>query len=311
MQQIIEKLRLEGVKNSTRRSYYSAWRTFNHFFVRLDVKPDNWEDRLVLFVGFLIKERKQSQTIKSYISAIKKVLQDDNVIINENRVLLSSLTKACKMKNDKVRTRLPIQKGILRILLRETKTYYDNHNQSFLAVMYQALFSTAYFGMFRVGELTTGTHPIMVKDVQLARNKNKIMFVLRTSKTHGENNHPQIVKITSKQINENISFKRECDGNLYCPYELLRRYIDARPKYLNKREPFFIFRDGTPVRPDNMRENLKFFLKESGFNPILYNTHSLRAGRSVDLRKMNVSLDLIRKLGRWSSNSVFAYLHTH
>ena len=262
-------------------------------------------------MGYLVEEKKQSQTIKSYISAIKKVLQEDNVTINDNRILLTSLTKACKLKNDKVRSRLPIQKGVLQIILRSADEYFSKEHQEFLRILYKALFSTTYFGMFCVGEVTTGLHPIMVKDVQIAENKKKILFVLRSSKTHGQHDHPQLIKITT--TDKKYANKKEQFTGIfnYCPYDLLNQYIAIRPKFTSKRDPFFVFSDNTPVRPEHMRTNLKFLLRRNGFNQHFYNRHSLRAGRSVDLMRMNVSLDLIRKLGRWSSNSVYAYLRTH
>ena len=85
VQAIIAKLKRDRVCESTKRNYYSVWKTFNEFFVRLDHKPNNWEDQLVLFVGHLVSENKNSQTIRSYISAIKNVLADDGVILNENK----------------------------------------------------------------------------------------------------------------------------------------------------------------------------------------------------------------------------------
>ena len=74
--------------------YYTVWRQFNQFFLRLDVRPGNWEERLTLFVGHLIQQDLKSNTIKSYISAIKSVLRDDRVILNTDQYLLASLTKA-------------------------------------------------------------------------------------------------------------------------------------------------------------------------------------------------------------------------
>ena len=132
LENFVEKLRNERNRSSTRKMYYSVWKKFNQFFIHLDIKPENWEDRLVLFVGYLVETQKKSTMIKSYISAIKGVLRDDNIIINEDRYLLKLLTKACKYKNDKVRIRLPIQKGILQLLLdkisdcyRDSQTYRE------------------------------------------------------------------------------------------------------------------------------------------------------------------------------------------
>ena len=162
----------------------------------MDNKPDSWEDRLVLFVGYLIDKCRKLSTIKSYISAIKAVLKEDGVELNENKYLLASLTKACKLKNDTVQSRFPIQKGLLSLILSKIEVIYDT--QPYLLTLYQALISTAYFGMFRVGELAESTHAIKATDVHVAKNKRKMRFILRTSKTHWHDSKPQIVKICSE-----------------------------------------------------------------------------------------------------------------
>ena len=75
IKQVIDNLRGECIRSTTKRNYYSVWKQFNQFFIQLDVKPNNWEDRLTLFVGYLISYRQaQSQTIRSYVSAIKTIL---------------------------------------------------------------------------------------------------------------------------------------------------------------------------------------------------------------------------------------------
>ena len=66
------------------------------------------------------------------------------------------------------------------------------------------MFSTAYFGLLRVGEMCAGSHPILVNDVHIAENKKKFMFLLRSSKTHGKYNKPQQVKITSTKLRKEI-----------------------------------------------------------------------------------------------------------
>ena len=155
----------------------------------------SWEDRITLFVGYLIQEGKQSSMVKSYVSAIKTVLRDDGLKILEDKYLISSLTKACRLINDQFRTRLPIQKGMLVVLLEKVEEIY--HQQPYLSLMYHTLFSTAYLGLFRVSELTEGQHPVLAKDVHIASNKRKLLFILRSSKTHGRWAKPQLIKISS------------------------------------------------------------------------------------------------------------------
>ena len=302
IQHIVEKLKSEGHRGSTKKSYRSTWKNFNEFFIRLDVKPSTWEERIILFVGHLVQSKKQSSTIKSYVSAIKAVLAEDGVKLNQDIYLLKSLTRACHLKNDKVKTRLPIQQGVLNILLKQVTVLHAD--QPFLCTMYKALFSTAYFGLFRVSELTLGEHPVLARDVHIADNKQKFTFILRTSKTHGLGDDPQQVKISSKPIGEN---KHMPTSNL-CPYQFLRDYICLRGPFILNIEPFFIFRDKSPVAPRHMRVTLKTCLKAAGFQQDLYDTHSLRAGRLVDMLKFGLSVKSIKKAGQWTSNSVFKYL---
>ena len=70
---IVDRLSMERCRNSTRKTYYHIWKLFNNFFLRLDSKPNNWEQRLVLFTGFLVHNNLKSGMVRSYISAIRGV----------------------------------------------------------------------------------------------------------------------------------------------------------------------------------------------------------------------------------------------
>ena len=102
MKSFIERLRNECHRDSTKKIYYNIWKNFNHFCVKLNNLPSCWEDHIVLFVGFLIQNDRQSSTIRNYLSAIHVVLAMERIVINEDRYLLNALTRACKLKNDRV-----------------------------------------------------------------------------------------------------------------------------------------------------------------------------------------------------------------
>ena len=138
-------------------------------------------------------------------------------------------------------------------------------------VLYRALFATTYYGMFRVGEVTSGSHPILAKDVHIGINKNKMLFMLRSSKTHHKGNHPQTIKIAGLKVMQNED--RTAD-----PFELLREFIVIRPKCKAVEEPFFIFQDRTAVKPDNMRAVLKTILNRAYFDTEAYQVHGFRIG---------------------------------
>ena len=201
----------------------------------------------------------------------------------------------------------------------QTKCHFEGpstNQQPFLSLLYQTLFTVAYYGWFRIGEITTGAHPVLAKYVHIAFNKKKLKFILRSSKTHGKNNEPQIIKLSSvdDKIMSTAKGKQQKHQNGFgnmedpCPYELMRQYTTLHGPYRNSSDPFFVFKDGRPVTPYHMRTCLKAIMKEAGYNQKEFSGHSFRKGRSNDLLKLGLSVETIKKIGRWKSNAVFKYL---
>ena len=122
MQRIVEKLKMQQFRSSTAETYFSVWRQFNKFLIQLDYMPAFWEDRAQLFMPYLIDQKgMQSCTVKSYVSAIKKILIINKYDWNDKRILVVSLTRACRLVNDSIRTWLPIHCSLLELILFETE----------------------------------------------------------------------------------------------------------------------------------------------------------------------------------------------
>ena len=166
-----------------------------------------------------------------------------------------------------------------------------------------------YFSLLRIGELTTGPHVIKVTDVRIIDNKQKILFILHSSKTHGQYTNPQLVKISNHLQNQQRQPRLDCRKRVsFCPYQLLCNYIAMHPRYLNKYEQFFVFGDRSPVKPAQMLSTLRHILKMCGYDDKAFSVHSFRSGRAGDLLCLGVSVETIKKLGRWKSNVVYTYL---
>ena len=135
---------------------------------------------MTLYGAYLVDRGIQSSTIRSYFSAIKKILTDDGYEFSQNLVMLNILTKLCRMLNDRFRPRLPIHLKLLEMLLFEIGREFKT--QSYLENLYKTIFILAYYRMFRIGELTYSPHVIKAKDINVGVNKNKLLIVLYTSK---------------------------------------------------------------------------------------------------------------------------------
>ena len=296
---IIEQLRAPRHRESTRANYYTVWKVFNRFFVRLDHKPRKWKDCILIFVAFMIKGNRKSTMIKSYVSAIKVILAVNNIKIQEDKFLLSLLTRACRLKNDVIHHRFPIHRGLLHLIL---KTIHEEigikDNQGYLSILYKAMFISGYYGLLRVGEMAKSPHVIKAKDIHIGTNKSKIMFILHSSKTHSKADKPQIIKIKGKSTGD----------KKFCPFVILRQYLSIRNSRRTDSEQFFIFREGSPVLPVHMRNVLYRCLVKLEFNPRSYGLHCLWSGHVSDMLKSAISVETIKKIGHWRSNAVYTYL---
>ena len=314
MEVLLDQLKNERHRSTTRLTYYNVWRKFNEFVIRLDQIPGTWEKRTSLYCAHLIMDKQlQSSTVKSYISGIKAVLQNDGYDWQDDEVLLHFFTKSCKIKNDMVKIRLPIQKGLLEIILFEIRRRYGD--QPYLEAMYVSAFLLAYYGLLRVGEITDSIHSIKAKDVHESKRKKKLLLILYSSKTHGKESIPQQVRILGKRElevfdnNETHTFiTKYVKPSFFCPYAWNRTYMDMRPPISSDQEQIFIFKDGTPLQATHMRRLLRKILKHLKLEPFMYDIHSFRIGRATDLFKAGVPVEQIKQLGRWKSNAVYRYL---
>ena len=289
---IIEKLRRNRHQNSTYNKYYSIWQHFNRFFIQLDSRPKSLEHKTILFCVHLINQGAQSCTIKSYVSAIKSMLADDNYEWDESFTLISTLTSACRLQNDVVKTRLPIRCQLLEMILFEIDRYYAG--QPYLCILFKTILATGYYGLFRVGELVVSEHDhhtIRAKNVHIAQNKFKVLIVLYSSKTDGGESRPQEIKITS-------NLQKHKSATFYCPFNLIRNYLSFRGGYISEDEHFFIFRDGSRIMHWHIRKLIRTMLQKINIDPSLYDTQSLCIGWASDLLKYGYSIERIHRAGR-------------
>ena len=284
MHLLLDKYKGHQTRASTRETYHKVWRVFNNILLRLDQSQKDvcWEERVVLFGSHLVDQGIQSSTIKSYFCAIKLILKTDGYDWDDNKAMLSTITKSCKILNDTVLIRLPIRRRLLDLILFEVQRIFPG--QPYLEKLYLGMFSISYYGMFRIGEISKSPHTMKAKDVHIASNKNKILILLHSSKTHGKGSYPQKIKIQAFQTRSN---------SFFCPFKILREYLEARGDYENEMEDFFIFKDRATVQAENVRSILRKALKNLGLRADLYNTHSFRIGKAMEMMAANYKISEI------------------
>ena len=220
------------------KNYLCVWRQFNDFIMCLDMIPESWEERTLLFIAHMIEVCKaQSSTVKSYVSAIKRMLIDDNYKWDNNKILLTLLTRACRLINDRLQTRLPIHCGLLEILIFELECTFAD--KEYLKILYRAMLLIGYYGLMRIGEITDSPHIVKAKNVHVGTNKEKILLILYSSKTHHKGNRPQKIKIMANKLKKTGHYAKR----YFCPFKAMRQYLTLRGSYSDEDKNFFVYRD--------------------------------------------------------------------
>ena len=283
IQGVLEQLECSNARETTKTSYLKVWRAFNKFLINLDKQLDGkslWEERTALFVAYLVDRRAQSSTIKSYVSAIKFMLKSVNYDWDDNAILLTAITHSCRIQNDILKVRMPIGYKLFEDLLFELENMFKT--QPYLEVLYKAIFSLAFYGLMRVGELTLtdAPHTLKATNVHIGVNKKKFLIVLYSSKTHDQANKLQYIKV--KEASNRSGQKKSS----FCPFEILQSYENicgGIDDPLN--ENFFVFSDKSPVKAVHFRSTLKTALEGANMDPAAFNTHSFRIGMTTELFK--------------------------
>ena len=168
--------------------------------------------------------------------------------------------------NDKVKVRLPIGVKLLEMLLFELERKFGGSSpQPYLEALYKNMFSLAYYGLMRVGELACGPHTMKARNIHTGKNKNKILIVLYTSKTHGIHVKPQEIKITALSNYEQTRKNRH-----FCPFQLTRKFLMMRGPFLEDDEPYFVTRNRDPIQPNTARTLLRELIGNLNLEGNLY-----------------------------------------
>lgn len=287
----VERLSNADISEATKNMYHRVWCNFNRFLLCFDDLPTSWEEKLVLYATFLADIGNQSNTVASYMSAIRYVLRHDGVVLDNNSCKLAAIIKGCKLHNDVVTVRMPIGFNLHNLILREINRYFLEKGQPYLASLYRAITVTGYYGMMRISELV-GKHALVTENVRISTNslKRKVKCILRSSKTHHAGNSPQIIDIIPDP---------QVLGSTECPYNILSNFSLIRPRRIHPGSQYFVFSDGSRVTERHFRTVLRTIISNLGLSSRSFNTHSLRIGRASTLFKRKVPVEIIRKLGRW------------
>ncbi len=238
---------------------------------------------MLCFVAYLSRLGYAASTILGYISGVKYTVKIAGFNFDDS-FILAKVLKGCKKGNSSPDVRIPIT---IQVLKSMCSNLWAVTNNSYEAVLFRAMFSVAFFGLCRVGEIAStdglADHTILFHNVFSMPWGYSIALL---SSKNNQCGPPQYISLRPNAI--------------VCPVVALKAYLKARPPFKGK---LFIHFDGSPVSDDNFRGVLHRTLEFLGVPSHNIKSHSFRIGGATYLHSLGYSDQFVREAGRWGENS--------
>lgn len=210
----------------------------------------------------------------------------------QNFVVKKMLLGMERVKKEKD-SRLPITPKILEQVLEQLPFVCST---SYEACMFKALYSMAYFGVFRVGELVADSvkyhrHALLFDDVKFTGQNAEISIHLRHSK--------------ADQSGQGITIGIPSISSKLCPVKKLKQYLKIRPV---SNKLLFCHYDGTPVTRYQFSAVLNKTIHALKLDATKYKSHSFRIGAASIAIELGLKEEEVERLGRWESRAYKSYI---
>ncbi len=291
----LEQLKQKGVQGSTWKQYSAAWNHFTAFLAKLDEPVFSWEDRLMLFVVHMVEECKSPATIRSHLTGIRYLMRLEGIELQSNNFLYNVILKVCnklRAESGMIYVRIPLTECLTKKLVAAIQRFPMS---SYDKLLYSAVICTAYYGLFRIGEVIDSQHAMRLENMQINPRTLGVKIKVTSSKTMRPGDLPWTVKINKD------------DSPLIPVNEILHSFWQVRPS-TSAHSQFFVKYNRKPLSQPEFRKRLSTALKLVGLPDDKYNTHSFRIGRATDLFRRSYPLEQIKRLGRWKSDSIWKYI---
>lgn len=290
-----------SLSEDTKKSYNRIWLDFlnfcNTFLSISEASLPITVATLSLYMAYLHEKGFAASTLYTYNSAIAYFHKIRGLHDPYNSFYIGKLLQGAKRLRPSKENRLPITLAILhRLVTALDHTCSTTYNQ----ILFKCMFLTAFYGLLRIGEITTNTingkntkHCLHLSDIEQATIGFRIKF---QSYKHCKPHSVMSVVISPQPL------------HTYCPVHHLSNYLRSRGGRTS--DILFVTKSGEPVSRSQFSEVLNRSLLFCGLPLNRFKGHSFRIGAATWLMQSGKSDAQIRNLGRWHSNAFLKYIRT-
>ena len=176
LQHLAGQLIQAGIAYNSRSTYNTAIRVFNKFLSAYGFKSQLPipVQHLTLFISYCFEKGLSPKSISTYVAGINYYHKLHGFYDLNGIFIVKKILEGCHRSRSTRDKRAPLTKHVLLAVCRSlTEVCFDSYEVK----LFHSLFTLAYFGMFRVGELVnTNKHQqgnaLLNEDVQITRDSS-------------------------------------------------------------------------------------------------------------------------------------------
>ena len=289
----------QALAPSTARVYKAARSSvakfINYVHSACTARKGEW---ILLYIVFLAQVlHLQFSTITTYLAGVRHWfaaggLQDPTLVNGGSNPRLNLLLRGIKRDSAArvKRVRKPLDIGKLN---RIASAFDELEIPLFEKLRAKTACLLAFWGFLRSVDYCT---TLKRKDISFDTLENGGLYItlhLRKTKT--------------QQFEQTKVYIYSNDSSL-CAVRAMAAYIKLTARYACKPESCLFSIPGSAFHAHFFNTLLKLAVKQAGLNPRHYSSHSLRSGAATTAANTGVPPYLIKKLGRWRSDTYTAYV---
>ena len=282
----IQQLTTLAVAESTSKSYARGWCMFKWFAEQYHVNMNSIkEHNLLEFISFLSLSGFAASTVQLYLTGVRHHLKLQGRNSFKDSFVIKMVVKGVSSRYLVPDIRLPINIALLHDMWNVLSIVVKN---PYMVKLYRSMFTLAYHGLLRPGEVTYTPHAIKVQHVYFVYEN--VHLYLHSSKAKTGPFPQKVVVAPQPGI---------------CLVTDLHTYLQVRPCI-----PGALFRkeNGLPVHYHELLDLMDRLAKFLDLPTDRFKPHSFCIGATTDLHLKGYSSQVIQKKGRWSSAAFQRYI---
>lgn len=252
-------------------------------------------EHISLFLAYLSLQGYSHNTARLYLSALSFHCKINSYIDVTKHFIISKVLEGMRRAARIRLPRLPITFNLLRSIVSKLGAVCFNDYERCL---FCTAFTLAFFGFFRVGEITVTKHVylknvITIDDIRLDEGNKSLSVHVRFSKTD--------------QTGKGVWLKLVKSGTDVCPVLSMISFLRVRPPV---KGPLFCHFNLQPLTRYQFSAVLRKTLSVLNINYTQYKAHSFRIGAATTAANLGIPVETIKSAGRWKSSVYQNYIRS-